>query len=288
LHLPLPRSEARRDRRVPHACAREGEVRRGRDVREAADRPARRRLGGADRLRVHQRQEAQRVVRPRGSSRFADADARRHPAAQHDDADPEGLVPDDGRQPELLLRLARVGARAAQELDRRGLRDLLAAEPHLVPLMRRAVAVVAVAALAGCSADTDTRTYRVPSSSMEPTLHCARPNIGCEADEMDRVAAAAYGRRKPERGDIVIFKTPPAAVQRCGEGGTYIKRLIGLPGDRWSERRGYISIDGKRLDEPYVLRSRRDDASFRGGPIPPNRDPPPGANPPPSSASPRR
>jgi signal peptidase I len=136
--------------------------------------------------------------------------------------------------------------------------------------MRRAFAVVAVAALAGCSADTDTRTYRVPSSSMEPTLHCARPNIGCEADQMDRVAAVAYGRRKPERGDIVIFKTPAAAVRKCGEGGTYIKRLIGLPGERWSERRGYVYIDGTKLDEPYVLPSRRDDESFRGGPIPPN------------------
>lgn len=137
--------------------------------------------------------------------------------------------------------------------------------------MRPALAVVAVAALAGCSADTDTRTYRVPSSSMEPTLHCARPDVGCEADQMDRVAAAPYGRRKPERGDIVVFRTPPAAVLKCGEGGTYIKRLIGLPGDRWSERQGYLYIDGKKLDEPYVEPSRRDSQSFRGGPIPPKR-----------------
>jgi signal peptidase I len=110
--------------------------------------------------------------------------------------------------------------------------------------MRRALAVVAVAALAGCSADTDRKTYRVPSSSMEP---------------------------KPRRGDIVIFRTPSAAVRKCGEGGTYIKRLIGLPGNRWSERRGYVYIDGVKLDEPYVQTSRRDDESFRGGRIPPNR-----------------
>jgi len=88
---------------------------------------------------------------------------------------------------------------------------------------------------------------------------------------MDRVAAVAYGHRKPERGDIVIFRTPPAAVRKCGEGGTYIKRLIGLPGERWSERSGSIYIDGRKLDEPYIQPSRRDTDSFRGGLIPAER-----------------
>ncbi|TMK73423.1 MAG: signal peptidase I [Actinobacteria bacterium] len=138
-------------------------------------------------------------------------------------------------------------------------------------MTRRALAVAAVAVLAGCSADTDTKTYRVPSSSMEPTLHCARPGIGCEADQMDRVAAVAYGHRKPERGDIVVFGTPPAAVRKCGAGGTFIKRLIGLPGERWSERSGHVYIDGTKLDEPYIQRSRRDTESFRGGLIPAGR-----------------
>ena len=31
--------------------------------------------------------------------------------------------------------------------------------------------------------------YRIPSSSMEPTLHCARPGQGCEANSSDRVLA---------------------------------------------------------------------------------------------------
>jgi signal peptidase I len=37
-----------------------------------------------------------------------------------------------------------------------------------------------------------------------------------------------------------------------------VKRLIGLPGDRWEERNGYVYIDGKRLNEPYVKPDRRD------------------------------
>jgi signal peptidase I len=102
--------------------------------------------------------------------------------------------------------------------------------------------------------------YRIPSSSMEPTLHCARPGSGCEAHFSDRVLACrfCYHFWKPKRGDIIVFRTPPLATQRCGAGGTFVKRLIGVPGDRWEERNGYVYIDGKRLDEPYVRPERRD------------------------------
>jgi signal peptidase I len=102
--------------------------------------------------------------------------------------------------------------------------------------------------------------YRIPSSSMEPTLHCARPGSGCEAGFSDRVLACrfCYHLWSPKRGDIIVFQTPALADVRCGAGGTFVKRLIGLPGDTWSERNGYVYINGKRLDEPYVRPDRRD------------------------------
>lgn len=106
--------------------------------------------------------------------------------------------------------------------------------------------------------------YRIPSSSMEPTLHCARPAPGCEARFSDRVLANRfiYHFHDPQRGDIIVFKTPPAAKQKCGAGGTFVKRIIGLPGERLQMRirRGaaYVYIDGKRLDEPYIQNDRRD------------------------------
>ena len=107
--------------------------------------------------------------------------------------------------------------------------------------------------------------YRIPSSSMEPTLHCARPAAGCEARFSDRVLANRfiYHFRDPARGDIVVFETPPAARQRCGAGGTFVKRLIGLPGDTIEVRlrRGYayVYIDGKLLDETGYLKTNRRD-----------------------------
>ena len=119
--------------------------------------------------------------------------------------------------------------------------------------------------------------YRIPSSSMEPTLHCARaPNEpGCEARFSDRVLANRfiYHFRSPARGDIVVFKTPPEAKIKCGEGGTFVKRIIGLPGDRLQIRlirgAGYVYINGKKLDEPYIQRSRRDIGPAKTYKVPP-------------------
>jgi signal peptidase I len=103
--------------------------------------------------------------------------------------------------------------------------------------------------------------YRIPSSSMEPTLHCARPGTDCEARLSDRVLANRfiYHFRNPSRGEIIVFNTPTAAAQAaCNASGTFVKRLIGLPGDTVSERRGVIYINGKKLDEPYIKPGRRD------------------------------
>jgi signal peptidase I len=107
------------------------------------------------------------------------------------------------------------------------------------------------------------KPYRIPTSSMEPTLHCALPGAGCLGKSSDRVLAASivYDFRSPARGDIVVFKAPELAKSRCQEGGTFVKRIVGLPGERISERRGLVYIDGRRLIEPYVDPSRRDHAT---------------------------
>jgi signal peptidase I len=113
--------------------------------------------------------------------------------------------------------------------------------------------------------------YRIPSSSMEPTLHCARPAAGCLASTSDRVLANRfiYHFRDPRRGEIVVFNTPKLAQQECGSQGTFVKRLIGLPGDVWEERNGYVYIDGRRLNEPYVKPDRRDHQTLGLMDIPP-------------------
>jgi signal peptidase I len=109
--------------------------------------------------------------------------------------------------------------------------------------------------------------YRIPSSSMEPTLHCARSagaSSGCEAHFSDRVLANRfiYHLRDPHRGEIVVFNTPPKAELECGAGGTFVKRLIGLPGEQIREKDGWFYINKKRLDDSsYIKPGRRDDRS---------------------------
>jgi signal peptidase I len=100
--------------------------------------------------------------------------------------------------------------------------------------------------------------YRIPSSSMEPTLHCSpvAPETGCMAGTSDRVLANRFVYRftDPERGDIVVFETPPEAENLCpGPGGVFVKRLIGLPGDELEIRDGQLYVNGEPNPEPYVF-----------------------------------
>ncbi len=102
--------------------------------------------------------------------------------------------------------------------------------------------------------------YRIPTSSMEPTLHCAVPADGCEARFSDRVLAArfVYRLRAPRRGELVVFHVPKAAERACHAGGIFVKRLIGLPGETVSLGADEIvRIDAKKLPEPYVRPDRR-------------------------------
>lgn len=120
---------------------------------------------------------------------------------------------------------------------------------------------VAVAIVLAFQAEV-AKPYRIPTSSMERTLHCAKPGDSCEGRFSDRVIAnrLAYRFGDPNRGQIVVFKAPGKA-QRCGwsdGGSTFVKRIIGLSGELVSERAGAIYINGERLIEPYI------DPSLRG------------------------
>src|SRR5437868_5593518 len=72
-----------------------------------------------------------------------------------------------------------------------------------------------------------------------------------------------FGLGKIERGDTVVFWYP-------GEPTTsYIKRVIGLPGDTVSVEDGYVIVNGKKLVENYVPRDYRDDRSYPPHVVPP-------------------
>ena len=112
---------------------------------------------------------------------------------------------------------------------------------------------IAIAAILAFQAEV-AKPYKIPSSSMEPTLHCAKPADGCRSRASDRVIAnrIVYRFHPPERGDIVVFKAPASVAAACDAGGTLVKRIVGLPGEQVSMENGHVLVNGVRLGEPYL------------------------------------
>jgi len=87
------------------------------------------------------------------------------------------------------------------------------------------------------------QAFYIPSESMKPTL-----NVG------DRVLVnkVSYRLHDVNRGDIVVFETPPKAKDANGEIKDLVKRVIALPGETFSAHRGAVFINGRRLKESYL------------------------------------
>src|ERR1700735_352990 len=66
-----------------------------------------------------------------------------------------------------------------------------------------------------------------------------------------------------ERGDVVVFWYP------LDRSKSFIKRVVGLPGETIELRRGKLFIDGKAIGEPYVPASFFDGGSYGPLTIPP-------------------
>ena len=79
--------------------------------------------------------------------------------------------------------------------------------------------------------------FMINSISMSSTI---QPG---EVVLVDRVSTAL----SLQRGEIIVFH-PPGSTS----GGSFIKRVIGLGGDHISITSGFVYVNGKQLDEPYL------------------------------------
>jgi signal peptidase I len=61
----------------------------------------------------------------------------------------------------------------------------------------------------------------------------------------------SYQFGDPKRGDVVIFKAPPSEPCSADE-CEYIKRVIGLPGDRVMVKEGDVYVNGEMLDQSFL------------------------------------
>jgi signal peptidase I len=91
-------------------------------------------------------------------------------------------------------------------------------------------------------------TYSIPSGSMEPTLQ-----IG------DRIVVdkLSYDLHGVDRGNIIVFSTPPNEDCAGPPVADLVKRVVGLPGETISLSGGNVFINGKLLDQSWLPSSEQ-------------------------------
>jgi signal peptidase I len=97
---------------------------------------------------------------------------------------------------------------------------------------------------------------KVEGTSMQPRL-----------SDQDRIFVNRFIYRFSdiERGDVVVFWYPRDRSK------SFIKRVLGIPGDELEIRRGTVYVNGREISEPYLESDFRDHKSFGKVKIPPGQ-----------------
>jgi signal peptidase I len=129
------------------------------------------------------------------------------------------------------------------------------------------ILIIAVALVAALAIQAYiVKPYEIPSGSMLPTLHINQRVL------VDRIGTHFFS---PKLGDVTVFHPPASetcanpnegenqageqssracdAVQTKESTQTYIKRIVGLPGDRISIVNGHVIRNGVREKAPYAV-----------------------------------
>lgn len=95
----------------------------------------------------------------------------------------------------------------------------------------------------------------VPSPSMVPTI---------EVQDRFLSNKTAYWFKEPKRFEIIVFKPPEAA----GSKDDFVKRIIGLPGEKIEVEKGIVYINDQPLTESFISPERVPRADFGPWTIP--------------------
>ena len=99
--------------------------------------------------------------------------------------------------------------------------------------------------------------FRIPSESMVPTLlkgDFILVNKFAYGLRLPVLNTKLFGEGKPARGDVAVFRYPPEPSV------AYIKRVVGLPGDRLEYRDHQLSVNG----QPVTLSPQAEDPAQAG------------------------
>jgi signal peptidase I len=157
-------------------------------------------------------------------------------APEHGGSTPQGGAGTSGAQPVTAPDDRRAGPNAEARHSGTGLADLC-----------QSLLVTILLALFGTTFIV--QAYKIPSESMEPTLlvgdHLLVNKFIFEGNGAWYEKLLPY--RAIRRGDIIIFKYP------YEDHADYVKRVIGVPGDRVRIADAHVYVNGQRLEERYAV-----------------------------------
>ena len=107
--------------------------------------------------------------------------------------------------------------------------------PRSKSLIRTILEPIAIAIALAFLVRAAVQIYAIPSASMAPTL-----------EPGDRIVVTRYFRGAPERGHVVVFRSPENPQELL------VKRVVGVAGEAIESRGGRVRIGGYTLPEPYV------------------------------------
>ena len=130
-------------------------------------------------------------------------------------------------------------------------------------LVRELVETALIAALIYVAIRALILPYEVEGASMSPNLHNSDRLLVSRQSYLHLDVNGVFGFLpwvdgsgsheiypfgQPERGDVIVFHPPvtPASNQ------PYVKRIVGLPGERVTFERGFVYVDRVKLDETYI------------------------------------
>jgi len=139
---------------------------------------------------------------------------------------------------------------SAQAVEAREAGATPRAETHSATLREYIESLLVTVILALFGTTFIVQAFKIPSQSMEPTLLVGDHLLvnkfifGGRGNWYDHFLPY----REIRRGDIIVFKFP------FQDHPHYVKRVIGIPGDRIKIVDQQVYVNGKRISEPYIVR----------------------------------
>ncbi|MDA0733913.1 MAG: signal peptidase I [Chloroflexi bacterium] len=128
-------------------------------------------------------------------------------------------------------------------------------------IVREFIEAILLALVVFVVIQTSVQNFKVEGSSMQPTLEGGQYLLvnklvyfKIDQERLSRVLPfwrvdhtdESFAVHPPKSGEVVVFHFPKDPSR------DFVKRVIGVPGDRVEIRRGTVYVNGESLDEPYI------------------------------------